>query len=111
MTNENTFWLSFDLGFKGDYENLYQWLDSVGASDRGQGLALISNYKRKNTSISLQEEIKSILQEKMTIKPSDRIYLIHSEEDKTKGIFLFGRSKRGLWEGYSSINSTKEDVA
>ena len=36
---EKAIWLSYDLGIQGDYESLYQWLDSQGAIERGDSVA------------------------------------------------------------------------
>ena len=34
-------WISFDLGIRGDYENLYAWLDEHGAKECGDNFASI----------------------------------------------------------------------
>ena len=31
----STIWISYDLGVRGDYENLYSWLDTHGAKECG----------------------------------------------------------------------------
>jgi hypothetical protein len=33
------YWLSFDLGLQGDYDNLYAWLDKQGAQECGDSVA------------------------------------------------------------------------
>jgi hypothetical protein len=38
---QKTIWISFDLGVKGDYEQLYAWLDNHGAKECGPNLATL----------------------------------------------------------------------
>jgi hypothetical protein len=40
------YWLSFDLGLRGNYDSLYEWLDAHSASESGDSLAT-----RRRTSL------------------------------------------------------------
>ncbi len=41
-------WLSFDLGVLGDFEGMYEFLDSHGAQECGDSLATFSYEYKKN---------------------------------------------------------------
>ena len=104
-----SFWLSYDLGLKGDYNNLYTWLDNLQAKECGDSIAFF-NYKFHD---NFMEEIKNSLSENVDIRKTDRIYLIYldsEDKNKIKGKFLFGNRKRAPWEGFSNKNlNTEED--
>jgi hypothetical protein len=96
------FWLSYDLGLKGDYNSLYTWLDTLKAKECGNSIATFW-YKYDSDYL---EEIKKSLQDSLTISKNDRFYLIWRSVDGTntsiKGEFLFGKRKPAPWEGYSA---------
>jgi hypothetical protein len=96
---EKTFWLSYDLGLKGDYQGLYRWLDSVKAMECGNNFAVF----KKNDSLNVVQEIETDLSAKVTFKEGDRVYLIwkDAKTDKIKGQFIKGHRKPAPWEGYS----------
>jgi hypothetical protein len=91
-------WISYDLGIKGDYENLYYWLDSHKARECGDSFAYVSYNYKEDIVKEIQEELKS----KVTIREKDRIYLIFPKKDKWVGRFIFGGRKVAPWEGYAS---------
>ncbi len=100
---KKAFWLSYDLGLKGDYNSLYTWLDNQEAKECGDSIAFF-NFKFKNNFI---EEISNSLKESLDIRKTDRFYLIYLDSDdnnKIKGKFLFGNRKRAPWEGFSNKN-------
>ena len=97
--NIKTFWLSYDLGLKGDYEGLYQWLDNHQAKECGSALAV---FKRNVSSDDFAEDIKSELAANVKFKDSDRIYLVWRDDKLNKGQFIIGGRKRAPWEGYAS---------
>lgn len=105
MKINKTFWLHFDLDFRGDYENLYRWLDEQGAEDCGDNMALLKimmDSDDKNYSNFFKNSLE---QAGFKPSPKDRIYLIWKEDNKMKGIFLFGeRKKTPQWAGYSKKN-------
>ena len=107
-TTDKTIWLSYDLGLKGDYPNLYKWLDSKGAKECGDSLAVFKIKKNGDVVSSLIKDLKKSL----TLKETDRVYIIYLD-DKTgliKGKFISGSRERAPWEGYAYKGSQEEDV-
>lgn len=102
MTNSaiSTIWISYDLGVRGDYEKLYAWLDSRGAKECGDSLAVLK-YAPKG---SLPDALKRELRRALTVDKRTRIYVIYRDQttNKNKGIFLFGGRRAPSWTGYSS---------
>ncbi len=95
------FWLSYDLGLKGDYSSFYAWLDSMGAKECGNSIA---SFWFEYTSNYL-EELKNSLASAIEISKNYRFYLVwravKDEKVSVKGTFLFGKRKPAPWEGYS----------
>lgn len=92
-------WISYNLGIKGDYQSLYEWLDNHEAKEYGYSLAfLIQNMKE-----DLFSEIKFDLEEQVNFENGDRIYIIYkSQDNKIKGKFIRGSRKKSPWIGYAS---------
>ncbi len=110
METKKAFWITYDLGLKGDYSGLYTFLDTVGAKECGDSIAFFE----KNYVGDIISEIKKDILNYATISKTDRIYLIHNENEsgKVKGNFLFGGRKRSPWEGFAmGILGVEEDVA
>ncbi len=110
MPTNKAFWISYDLGLKGDYSGLYTWLDSVKAKECGDSIAFFT-FEGKGNYI---EDIKEDLMKYAKLGKSDRVYLIYHDNKtgKLKGNFLFGGRKRAPWEGFSTGNEgNDEDVA
>ncbi|CAG0995272.1 hypothetical protein METP2_02874 [Methanosarcinales archaeon] len=83
------YWLSFDLGLRGNYESLYEWLDAIEAKECGDNIATFITTKTRD---QIKEELSKILDEKA------RIYLI---DRKKGGQFIFGKRKVAApWAGY-----------
>ena len=84
-------WISYDLGLKGDYENLYIWLDSHGARECGDSVAFLGYEYEKN----IITEVKKDLSSKVKFGEKDRIYLIYkkAETEKWIGRFIIGGRK------------------
>ena len=101
-------WISYNLGIKGDYTGLYQWLDTHNGMECGNGTAFIK-YEYQKEFIS---ELKSDLKENVEIKGADRIYIVYNdvENNKTVGKFLFGNRKAAPWTGFAPSNETTEDI-
>lgn len=105
---KNAFWISYDLGLKGDYSGMYAWLDSIGAKECGDSMAFFSLDNFNGNLDSIKTEISG----SVTLNKTDRIYLIYLDpkSKKMKGNFLFGGRKRAPWEGYATGNlATIED--
>ena len=110
MATNKAFWISYDLGLKGDYSGLYTWLDSVKAKECGDSIAFFS----MEVEVNYIEAIKESIMKYAKLGKTDRVYLIYleSKTGKLKGNFLFGGRKRAPWEGYSTENQgNDEDVA
>lgn len=98
MTTEKTFWISYDLGIRGDYTGLYSWLDKLDAKECGDSIAVIKVKINGEIVSTLKRELKK----KVKLSKTDRIYLINRDNTTgtVKGNFLFGGRKRAPWEGY-----------
>jgi hypothetical protein len=79
------FWLSYDLGLRGDYQPLYEWLDKVEAEECGDSVAtFLSPDSREKLGKSLKRIAKS----------GGRFYLIgQNEKGKLVGGFVAGRRR------------------
>ena len=113
MSKKKRFWLSYDLGVKGDYSSLYTWLDSMQAKECGNSVATFDfEYKDKYLP-----ELKKSLEDNIKLSKNDRIYVVWRKVDpKTKstsvqGRFIIGKRKPSPWEGYAqgSEDSTDEE--
>lgn len=105
------FWLSFDLGLKGDYSGLYSWLDSKKSTECGDSLALVSTQIPEDASKNPQEIVRVMraeIEQHVKISSTDRMYIMFKSPDGGPpiGTFLFGKRKRSLWEGYSQTSAT-----
>jgi len=101
-------WISYNLGIKGDFNGLYQWLDTHKGIECGNGTAFIKFEYQKN----FLEELKSDLEKSVEINPTDRVYIIYkdSEKNKTVGKFLFGNRKAAPWTGYAPSSEPTEEI-
>ncbi len=98
--SKKTFWISFDLGLNGDYENLYRWLDSNNALECGDCLAVIKDFKYEGDFL---EYLKNSISKNVEIRENkDRIYVVYKDGEKIKGKFIFGSRKQNPpWKGYA----------
>lgn len=83
-------WISYNLGIKGDYQSLYEWLDNHEAKECGYSLVfLIYNMKE-----DLFSEIKFDLEEHVNFENGDRIFIIYNRRTiKLKGNLFVERGK------------------
>jgi len=95
------YWISFDLGLMSDYSRFYEWLDSLGAEECGQGVATITSTKTRD---QLSSEIKLVLKE----FPSARVYLISMQHG---GRFVSGGRKAAPWTGFAVSSASLVDEA
>ncbi|HPX76985.1 MAG TPA: hypothetical protein PLW77_10410 [Bacteroidales bacterium] len=108
MITQKAFWISYDLGLKGDYSGLYTWLDTVKAKECGNGIAFFSKAYKNDFIEAIKNDIKKFVK----LNKTDRVYLIYrdNETKKIKGKFLFGGRKRAPWEGFATgIQDVDED--
>lgn len=94
------YWLSYDTKMSRGDDELFQWLDRMGAKECGEASATFTSDK---TVEQIKQELAGIL-EKHT-----RIYLNYSQGDggekKRRGKFIFGRRKIPPWAGYAGYYS------
>jgi len=107
---KKAFWISYDLGLKGDYPGMYKFLDTLEAKECGDSLAFFNKFLGDNGSYT--QVIKDELEKYVTLSSTDRIYLIHlDDENRIKGHFINGGRKRAPWDGYADgISDTDEDM-
>lgn len=102
------FWLSYDLGLKGDYEGLYRWLDNMQAKECGDSLAVF----QFECGDKYLDEIKQSLFDAVEFSKTDRVYLIWRDESHNgvMGRFIIGKRKPAPWKGYGDkYEETQED--
>jgi len=94
------FRVSFDLGLRGEYAELYAWLDKQQAKECGENIA---TFRSEKSRAQIAKELKRVL----NLQKGPRIYII---ELHTGGKFFFGKRKVAPWAGYaqSSIDSDEE---
>lgn len=93
-------WITFDLGVRGDYEGLYEWLDGRRAKECGDSAAVLQ-YDVKSDLVA---ELKRELKKAVNLTKRSRIYVIYTDESsRIKGSFLFGKRKQAPWTGYGSV--------
>ena len=99
MAKKKTYWLSYDLGLKGDYNSLYTWLDKQKAKECGDSIAV---FEFVSSTDNPKEEIKNSILESIELNKTDRIYLIWRDDVRNAnvGMFIIGRRKPAPWEGY-----------
>lgn len=96
--------LNFDLGIRGDYDNLYIFLDKNNAIDCGNSNCVFQ-YKFSGSDLNYDDKFNQILDsinKVVTFSKNDRIYVIvHNEEGNPKGKFIIGQRKTPVWDGYA----------
>ena len=97
--------LSFDLGIDGDYENMYAWLDDHAAKECGDNVAWFY-YVYPDGNESLEQSLKSSLEESVRFGERSRVYVLHRSEGKMKGKFIFGRRRSAPWVGFGRREET-----
>jgi hypothetical protein len=101
-------WLSFDLGVRGDYEGMYEFLDTHGAKECGDSLAGF-NYEYTGDLI---KHLTKAVKEAINADKRSRVYVIYYDRDdkKQKGRFIIGTRKAAPWVGRAQLNQEEEDV-
>ena len=94
---KSTVWLSYDLGVSGDYEGIYSWLENHGAKECGSSVAFLKSYEFEG---DLLESLKADVGEAVTLNRRSRIYVIFSEDGRTRGRYLVGKRKSPPWTGF-----------
>ncbi len=102
-----TIWLCFDLGVRGDYENLFAWLDRHDAKECGDSLAWLSY----EYSADFVDELKRDLERALAVDRRSRIYVIRLMDGRIRGKFLFGSRRSAPWTGYGPSEAPQEDTS
>lgn len=120
MANQRV-WLTFDLGVRGDYDGLYQWLDEHKAVECGNGVATFEFDfgSPKLPSIAsimpMLDNLKNELKERVEgIETKGRVYVLTlvnvSDNLSPAGVFLFGSRKQSPWDGFANQGKPEPDV-
>jgi hypothetical protein len=100
-------WLSFDLGVRGDFEGMYQFLDSHAAKECGDNLGAFSFEYKKDLIAELTKDLKAAV----TFDKRSRVYVVFpSAQGKLSGRFLIGKRKSPAWTGYGSSVVDEDDT-
>jgi len=103
-----TVWISYDLGVRGDYEGLFEFLASADAKECGSNLGVIVF----PVQTDLIKELKAAIKDHMKIDKRSRIYVMFKKSDgKLTGSFIFGNRKSPPWAGYATLGVSEEDVS
>jgi hypothetical protein len=107
MAMQKTIWISFDLGVKGDYEQLYAWLDNHEAKECGPNLATLRYAFQEDLLTELTQDILGTV----TVEKRDRLYVIWREDasGKLKGRFILGKRKAAPWVGFGAQESPLDE--
>jgi hypothetical protein len=107
---KGTIWISYDLGVRGDYENLYVWLDSHRAKECGDSVAVLT-YRYEG---SLPDRLKADLTSSIATDKRTRIYVVYRDSDsgKLRGKFILGGRRAAAWSGYGGamVGAADEEV-
>lgn len=101
---DKRYWLNYDLGATGKFQELYEWLDNLDAVECGEGFA---TFKVPKVAQTIEDELRKLLD--LDTYPDARIYLIHQDGDGVvHGYFIIGkRKRRAIWNGAAFV---EEDV-
>lgn len=87
-------WVSFDLGLRGEYDTVYQWLDELNAKECGDSVATFVTDK---TVDEISDEVSHMVGDEKV-----RIYVIgRKADDSLTGRFAVGHRKQAPWSGYA----------
>ncbi len=100
-------WLSFDLGVRGDFEGMYQFLDAHGGKECGDSVCAFSYEYKKD----LLGELKKDLQGGVSLDKRSRVYVIFpSAKGKYTGKFIIGQRRSPPWAGFGPSAGDEEDI-
>lgn len=100
-------WLSFDLGVRGDFEGMYQFLGEHDAKECGDSMgAFWFEYKK-----DLLTELTKQLKEAVAFDKRSRVYVIVPKGNKHVGKFIVGTRRAPPWTAYLPSQQEEEDVS
>lgn len=103
------YWISPDPGLRGNYDELYAWLDSIGAKECGSDsvATLVSNWSQER----IARQLEKVLGQAARVTaggqglaalgrhaPGPRVYLISRNKG---GRFIIGKRRGAPWSGYA----------
>jgi hypothetical protein len=94
------YWISYDLGLRGNYDQLYAWLDLNNARECGDSVATF-------VSIKTREQVAKELSKIVDLDRNPRIYIITM---KHGGKFIIGKRKPASWTGYAQVLESGEEA-
>ena len=96
----NILWISYDLGFSGDYDSMYEFLDKYKAVECGDSFARINNIEYSG---DIREYLISKLPKNIKDDKSSRIYYVFYNKDSNqiRSGFIYGKRKVAPWKGYA----------
>ena len=98
------FWLSYDLGLRGNYSPLYEWLDRVGAKECGDS---VGTFLLERTREQVGKELREIVTKNHL---SARLYLLGKTKDqRLVGGYVVGKRKVSPWAGFGAVESDGEE--
>jgi uncharacterized protein with PhoU and TrkA domain len=93
------YWLSYDLGLQGEFDQLFGWLDRQQAKECGDNVA---TFQSEKTRSELTRELLALLD----LKRNPRIYIISMKQG---GKWICGKRKVAPWTGYGQVLSEGGD--
>ncbi|MGB8887873.1 MAG: CRISPR-associated endonuclease Cas2 [Candidatus Korobacteraceae bacterium] len=93
------YWISYDLGLRGNYDQLYAWFDKYSARECGDSVATFLSEKTRE---QLTKELSQIVDP----DKNPRIYIITMKQG---GKFIYGRRKPAPWTGYAQVLDSGEE--
>ncbi len=100
-------WISFDLGVRGDFTGMYEFLDSHGAKECGDSMGTFVLEYQGDIVKMLTKEIKNAI----AVDKRSRVYAIYPTADgKHTGKFLIGGRKAPPWAGHAASQENEEDA-
>ncbi len=100
-------WLSYDLGVRGDYAGLYSWLDTRGAKECGDSIAVFKyDYEGQ-----LRDALIADLRNAIELTRRTRLYAVFRDPDtgRARGTFIYGNRRASPWTGYAANAETADD--
>jgi hypothetical protein len=106
LTMRSFLWLSFDLGIRGDFEGMYEFLDTHEAKECGDSFAAFWFEYRRDLLAELVKELRSAV----AFDKRSRVYVVYpTAPGKTAGKFVVGKRRAPPWSGFGVSQGEEED--
>lgn len=112
-------YLSYDLGFQGNYTKLYKWLDTHKALECGDSscrfmydFKSVQKNDNENETKSMIAEIRNDITRNVDFLSTDRVYIASDffwkGNTSLNGLFIVGRRKpSNPWDGASGVGDNQ----